>query len=228
MHLRWKARRLTLPLYDTVLFDVDGTLIDSAVGILNTLAESFRAMGVDPAGIDLRRYIGPPLRKSFGEHFSSPELVERATEIYRASYAVKGSHECSLYPGVPAMLCRLHEAGLLICTATSKPTEVVTPILREQGIAPLIDFIGGASMDESRDTKTDVVRYVLARPQLRGKRVLMVGDRHDDMRGAEDCGLDAAAVLYGYGTRAELEPYKPVFYANTCAELADFILGPNK
>lgn len=213
-----------MPLYDAVLFDVDGTLIDSATGILNTLAESFRAMGVDPENIDLRRYIGPPLRRSFGEHFADPALVEQATDIYRKSYAVKGSHECTLYSGVPAMLCRMHEAGITVCTATSKPTEVVTPILQELGIAPLINFIGGASMDESRDTKTDVVRYVLEQPMLKGKRVLMVGDRHDDMRGAADCGLDAAAVLYGYGAREELEPYDPVFYAESCRQLADFIL----
>lgn len=209
--------------YDAILFDVDGTLIDSAPGILNTLQEVFDKMGVDTSSINLRRYIGPPLRKTFGEHFTG-EDVERATELYRKSYAVKGSHECALYNGVPEMLRRLRAAGLVVCTATSKPTQVVEPILQEQGIAQLIDFIGGASMDESRDTKTDVVRYVLAQPLLKGKRVLMVGDRDDDMRGAAECGIDAAAVLYGYGSRAELAPFEPVLYAQSCAQLADAIL----
>lgn len=211
--------------YDAVLFDVDGTLIDSALGIINTLREVFNAMGVDASGIDLRRYLGPPLRKSFGEHFSDPALIEKATGLYRASYAVKGSHECAAYPGAAAMLSRLRGAGLLLCTATSKPTEVVTPILEEQGLAPYFDFIGGASMDLTRDTKTDVVRYVLAQPMLRGRRVLMVGDRNDDMRGAAGCGLDAAAVLYGYGSRAELEPFSPVFMAGSCGELAEKVLA---
>lgn len=211
--------------YDAVLFDVDGTLIDSAPGIINTLREVFDKMGVDVAGVDLRRYLGPPLRKSFGEHFASDELIERATELYRDSYAVKGSHECAPYPGAAAMLGCLRAAGLVICTATSKPTEVVTPILAEQGLSEYIDFIGGASMDESRDTKTDVVRYVLAQPLLKGKRVLMVGDRNDDMRGAADCGLDAAAALYGYGSLAELEPFGPVIYADSCADMADKILA---
>ena len=82
--------------YDAILFDVDGTLIDSAPGIIHTLQEVFCTMGVDVSGINLRRYLGPPLRKSFGEHFTDPALIEKATDLYRTSYAVKGSHELSL------------------------------------------------------------------------------------------------------------------------------------
>ena len=210
--------------YDAILFDVDGTLIDSAPGIINTLKEVFDKMGVDTTNVNLRRYLGPPLRKSFGEHFTDPALIEKTTELYRVSYAVKGSHECTPYPGAADMLRRLKEAGFLLCTATSKPTQVVTPILAEKGLAEYFDFIGGASMDESRDTKTDVVRYVLAQPMLQGKRVLMVGDRSDDMRGAADCGLDAAGALYGYGSREELEPFHPVLLAESCADLAAQLL----
>ena len=152
--------------YDAILFDVDGTLIDSAPGIIHTLQEVFCTMGVDVSGINLRRYLGPPLRKSFGEHFTDPALIEKATDLYRTSYAVKGSHECAVFPGVLQMLQTLKQAGFILCTATSKPTKVVTPILEEQGLAQYFDFIGGASMDESRDTKTEVVRYVLSQPSV--------------------------------------------------------------
>ena len=211
--------------YDAILFDVDGTLIDSAPGIIHTLQEVFCTMGVDVSGVNLRRYLGPPLRKSFGEHFTDPALIEKATDLYRTSYAVKGSHECAVFPGVLQMLQTLKQAGFILCTATSKPTKVVTPILEEQGLAQYFDFIGGASMDESRDTKTEVVRYVLSQPALQGKRVLMVGDRNDDMRGAADCGLDAAGVLYGYGSREELEAFHPVLLAESCADLTDRLLA---
>ena len=221
-----KVRNMQVQKYDAVLFDVDGTLIDSAPGILNTLEEVFARMGVDTTGVNLRRYLGPPLRRSFGEHFTDPAKIEEATGLYRVSYAAKGSHECTAYPGAAEMLRRLKKAGYLLCTATSKPTQVVTPILEEKGLAPLFDFIGGASMDESRDTKTDVVRHVLSQPMLQGKRVLMVGDRSDDMRGAADCGLDAAGALYGYGSREELEPFHPVLYAESCADLAEQLLHP--
>ena len=214
-----------MPHYDAILFDVDGTLIDSAPGILNTLETVFRDMGVDVTNVNLRRYIGPPLRKSFAEHFSDPAKIEEATERYRMIYHEKGSHEGGVYPGVPEMLRRLKDAGLTLCTATCKPTEVVTPILEEQGIAGYFAFIGGASMDESRDTKTDVIRHVLGQPALQGKRVLMVGDRSDDLQGAANCGLDAAGVLYGYGSREELEPFHPKLLVESCKELTDKLLG---
>ena len=168
--------------YDAILFDVDGTLIDSAPGIINTLKEVFARMGVDTTNVNLRRYLGPPLRKSFAEHFTDPALIEKATDLYRDSYAVKGSHECAAYPGAAEMLQRLKDAGLVLCTATSKP-------------------------------------------MMQGRRVLMVGDRNDDMRGAADCGLDAAGALYGYGSREELEPFHPVLLAESCANLADQILN---
>lgn len=213
--------------YDAILFDVDGTLIDSAPGILNTLEEVFQELGVDTTGVNLRRYLGPPLRKSFGEHFSDPALIEKATDRYRESYAVKGSHEGYPYPGVTEMLSHLKEAGYLLCTATSKPTTVVTPILKEHDLAKYFEFIGGASMDLSRDTKEEVVEYVLSQPFLVGKRILMVGDRNDDMRGAAANGLDAAAVLYGYGSREELAPFHPVFFVNSCADLVDQLDNTN-
>ena len=214
-----------MPHYDAILFDVDGTLIDSAPGILNTLEMVLRDMGVDVTNVNLRRYIGPPLRKSFAEHFSDPAKIEEATERYRMIYHEKGSHEGGAYPGVPEMLRRLKDAGFTLCTATCKPTEVVTPILEEQGIAGYFAFVGGASMDESRDTKTDVIRYVLSQPALQGKRVLMVGDRSDDLQGAANCGLDAAGVLYGYGSREELEPFHPKLLVESCKELTDKLLG---
>lgn len=210
--------------FDAVLFDVDGTLIHSSPGILATMEYTFSQMGIDPATVDLTRYLGPPLRRSFSEHFSDEASVERMVEIYRRQYHKVGQHLCGLFPGVTEMLAQLRRAGVRLYTATSKPTVTVTPILQEQGIADAFDFIGGASEDSSVDTKTAVMRLVLARPELQNARVLMVGDRHDDMRGAADCGVPAAAVLYGYGSRRELEPFQPVLLAETCAQLTAYIL----
>ena len=211
--------------FDAVLFDVDGTLIHSSPGILATMEHTFRTVGIDPAGIDLTRYLGPPLRRSFSEHMRREEDVERMVRIYRDRYHEVGQHLCQVFPGVLEMLQRLQSAGVKLYTATSKPTSVVTPILQEQGLADYFTFIGGASEDKSVDTKTAVMRTVLVRPELQGTRVLMVGDRADDMRGAADCNVPAAAVLYGYGSREELLPFEPCFMAQTCEQLTDFILG---
>lgn len=213
-----------MPRYDAVLFDVDGTLIHSRPGIEKTFAYAFEKMGLDPAQIDISRYLGPPLRWSFAQHFSDEADVERAVDLYRDRYARLGMHECSLFPGVQDLLERLRSAGVRLATATSKPTEVVTPILEEQGILKYFDLVGGASMDKSVDTKTAVVRQDLNDPRFATGRVLMVGDRKDDMQGAADCGLPAAAVLYGYGSCEELEAWHPVYLAPDTAALADFIL----
>ncbi len=210
--------------YDAVLFDVDGTLIHSSPGILATMEYTFSQMGIDPKGIDLTRYLGPPLRRSFGEHFADEASVEKMVEIYRDRYAEFGCHDCQVFDGVKPMLEWLKQAGIRLYTATSKPTVVAAPILEEQGLAGYFDFIGGASEDKSVDTKTAVMQQVLRRPELQSARVLMVGDRHDDMRGAADCGVPAAAVLYGYGSEEELRPFAPVFTAQTCQQLADYIL----
>ena len=211
--------------FDAVLFDVDGTLIHSSPGILDTMEYTFRAVGIDPAGIDLTRYLGPPLRRSFAEHMRREEDVERMVNIYRDRYHEIGQHLCQVFPGVREMLTRLRCQGVKLYTATSKPTSVVTPILQEQGLAEFFDFIGGASEDKSVDTKTAVMRLVLARPELQGARVLMVGDRSDDMKGAADCGVPAAAVMYGYGSEQELAPFAPALMAKDCQQLADYILN---
>ena len=121
--------------YQAILFDVDGTLIHSSPGILETMAFTFQEMGVDVSSIDLHRYLGPPLRRTFGEHFSDPALVEKAVTIYRDRYKTHGQFGCSLYPGVKEMLDRLRQADILLYTATSKPREVALPILEYLGIA---------------------------------------------------------------------------------------------
>ena len=210
--------------FQRILFDVDGTLIHSKPGIINTMEYTFRTMGIDPSGIDLNQYLGPPLRQSFAHHFNSQEKVEEAVEVYRLRYAQVGQHECTLFPGCKELLQDLYQAGYTLCTATCKPIPVVTPILEELGIRPYFQIVGGASVDQSVDNKTAVIRQVLG--QLGTcQDTLMVGDRRDDMEGAQNCGLPALGALYGYGSRQELEPYHPVAYANNCQEVLQYIIS---
>ena len=169
--------------------------------------------------------LSPLADSAFGYYFRSylPVLVAAAIASTPLGAALwrKLPQRAARVLGTLAIL-----AGLTLCTATCKPTHVVTPILEEQGLSSYFSFVGGASMDESRDNKTDVIRHVLDQPVMQGKRVLMVGDRCDDMQGARNCGLDAAAVLYGYGSREEVTPFAPVFMAADCKELTEWILRP--
>ena len=125
-------------------------------------------------------------------------------------------------------LQRLKDAGLILCTATSKPTEVVTPILEEKGLAPFFDFIGGASMDEARVNKDDVIRYVLEENCISEEEkpsVIMVGDREHDVYGAKKTGLSVIGVLYGYGSREELQSAGADYLCETPEETAKLLKG---
>ena len=213
--------------FDAVLFDVDGTLIHSSPGILSTMEYTFAQMGITLPESELKKFLGPPLRVTFGKYCQTEERIEQAVDTYRSRYAVDGQYQCRLFPGVEEMLRTLKAQGVILCTATSKPVKVVEPMLERLGIAPLFTMIGGASMDASLDTKTAVVNHVLHQPFLAGKRVLMAGDRKDDVKGGRDCGLTTAAVLYGYGSREELELAAPSVLLEDCSALTNFILeGP--
>ncbi|EJW91209.1 phosphoglycolate phosphatase, partial [gut metagenome] len=97
--------------YDAVLFDVDGTLLHSSPGIIESMEFTFRQMGVNPSRIDLTRYLGPPLRKSFGEHFKDEASIEKMVQLYREEYKRTGQHLCTPYKGAKELLQTLKDAG---------------------------------------------------------------------------------------------------------------------
>ena len=210
-----------------VFFDLDGTLTDSMPGITRGVQYALKHYGIHVDDLSvLKPFVGPPLFDSFKRYYNfSDKDANDAIYVFREYYDVKGWMDNAPFDGVEDMLKTLKEAGLELYVATSKPEETAKKVLEYFQLTEYFKFIGGASMDESRDTKTDVVRHVLAQPMMQGRRVLMVGDRNDDMRGAADCGLDAAGALYGYGSREELEPFGPVLLAESCEELTDKLLA---
>ena len=211
-----------------VFFDLDGTLTDSMPGITKGVQYALKHYGIHVDDLSvLKPFVGPPLFDSFKRYYNfSDKDANDAIYVFREYYDVKGWMDNAPFDGVEDMLKTLKEAGLELYVATSKPEETAKKVLEYFQLTEYFKFIGGASMDESRDNKTDVIRHVLAQPVMQGKRVLMVGDRRDDMQGAVNCGLDAAAVLYGYGGREEVAPFAPVFMAADCKELTDWALRP--
>ena len=211
---------LVMQKFDAVLFDLDGTLIDSAPGILATFQKTFEAFGLTVGEQRLRPFLGPPLRSSMAQLLPQAQ-VEQAVETYRELYQTHGLDGCAPYAGVPQMLQALREAGFVVCVATSKPYPVALRVLRHFGLEQAFDYIGGASLD----TKTAVMQLVLDQPQLAGKCPVMVGDRENDMQGARDCGIPAVGALYGYGSQAELAPFSPVFCAQDVPALCAWLLA---
>jgi phosphoglycolate phosphatase len=196
--------------YTAVLFDLDGTITDSAPGITATLAYTFERMGIPvPSPAGLLEYVGPPILESFRDLAGLDEdQSAQALEIYREKYLDDGAYDSTVYPGMAKLLRDLardrdnHKVSL----ATSKPELPATLILEHFGLAPYFDVITGASADEVRSAKTDVVAEALVRLRDLGadlSRPVMIGDRHHDVEGAADHGVPTIFVDWGYGSPAE-------------------------
>ncbi len=210
-----------------LLFDLDGTLTDPALGITNSVMYALQKLG---APVEERsfyyRFIGPPLLDSFAHYCGfSPEKSREALRLYREYFADKGIYENTVYDGIPALLADLQRAGYKLIVATSKPEIYAKQIFDHFDMAKYFSFIGGADLEETRATKDAVIRYVLESIGNPAPDVcLMVGDREYDVRGAHALGMDAVGVLYGYGSRAELAAAGAYKIAESVADLRHLLL----
>lgn len=213
--------------YDTILFDLDGTLTDPGVGITKSVEYALNRYGItvnDRA--ELYPFIGPPLIDSFMKYYGfSKEQAVDAVEKYREYFRDKGLFENEVYPGVPKMLKELKKAGKTLLIASSKPEEFVLTILKHFDLLPYFDFVGGASMDEVRSKKEDVLRYVLQQANVTDPATaIMIGDRKFDVHGAHAFGMDAIGVSYGYGSLEELTEAQPEYLADSPAEVGRILI----
>ncbi len=214
--------------YTHIFFDLDGTLTDPGLGITNSVMYALERYGIHVGDRrELYGFIGPPLVDSFMRFYGfSAADARAAVDVYREYFADRGIFENEVYPGIPALLARLRAAGLKLVMATSKPEEFAVRIAEHFGIEGYFDCIAGAAMDETRTQKWEVVEYALNRCGVTDRSaVLMVGDREHDVRGAARCGIACLGVLYGYGSRAELEDAGAVAVAETAEAVGDYILN---
>ena len=209
-------------MYQTVLFDLDGTLTDPGEGITNSVAYALKKREIEVADRkNLYCFIGPPLLDSFMKYygFSKVEAMQ-AIHDYREYFSDRGIFENVPYEGIHAMLQTLKAQGKKLVLATSKPEAFAVRILERFDLAPYFDIAAGATMDEKRSKKGDVIAYALTLLTEDEKRnIVMVGDREHDILGAKENGLPAIGVLYGYGSREELEQAGPAAIAETVDEL---------
>ena len=186
----------------TLLFDVDGTLIDSFPGIRHGFLTGLEAVGWNiPDEEFIRRIPGPPMPETMRSLGMDDEQVERAMRAYSGYMSDEGWQRFEVYPGMAALVKRLAGEGYRVCTATSKSERFARAALERAGLLDHIDFLGAASNDGKRAKKVDVIRYVLdtADPQ----RPLMVGDRSHDFKGAKEFSIPSIAVTWGYGADQE-------------------------
>ncbi|HFI0645856.1 TPA: HAD family hydrolase [Streptococcus suis] len=213
-------------MYQTILFDLDGTLTDSGQGILNSVAYALDQMGIEePDLASLQRFIGPPLYESFSRFYQlNPADTQAAVDAFRVYFKEKGMFENQLYPGIIPLLESLKQARKTLAIATSKPEVFAKQILDYFGIAHYFDVIAGASLDSSRISKTDVISYALAQLDYNPQTTVMIGDREHDIHGAMTNHLASIGVLYGYGNKQELEEAGATRIAQTVADLKELLL----
>jgi phosphoglycolate phosphatase len=192
----------------SVLLDLDGTLIDSQPGILSSCRAALRALGHEPdPSLDLAGIIGPPI-EDIMRLLLKPYRDDRVAEAvgaYRSDYGERGLFGSEPYPGIARALADLRQAGAGLIVATSKRTRFATRILEHLDLAELFDAIHGSDDSGALDHKPELIAYVVDRHSLAPCRCIMVGDRRYDVAGAHANGMRALGVLWGYGTRDELE-----------------------
>lgn len=194
--------------YKICLFDLDGTITDSAPGIVNSVIYALKKFGIEETDREkLLQFIGPPLTESFHRFYGFTEEESwNAVEYYREYYAEKGIFECTVYEGLEDALKKIKESGRKILVATSKPEVYAKRIIEHFGLTKYFDYIAGMELDGGRGTKAQVIEYALETCKIKNRdEVLMIGDREHDVFGAESLGIDCVGVLYGFGSREELE-----------------------
>ncbi len=210
------------------LLDLDGTLSDSRPGIAACFRHALTELGHDAStAADLTWAVGPPiavslarLLKPFGD-----DRVDQALEIYRAQYSATGLYDCTVYPGVEAMLRDLRAADVTLCIATSKRRDFAERVMEHLKLRDCVRAVYGAKPGGGLDHKYDLLAHILITERFAAADCVMVGDRLHDIEAAKANAIRSIGAAWGYGGRAELTECAADAIAETPAEVTAFILG---
>ena len=210
-----------------IFLHLDGTIINSMEGIAESVQYSLKHMGIiEKDKNQLAKFIGPPPRYSFAKFWGIKEDdLDRVMKKYREYYKEIGIYKNELYPGMEKMLKSLYNKDFKLIVATSKPEVFAKKILKNLNIDQYFMDICGSSLDGSRSEKKDVITYALNKNHIKDvSEVIMVGDRHYDVEGAKVNSIEAVGVLYGFGSKDELEKAGANYIVATVEDLEKLIL----
>jgi phosphoglycolate phosphatase len=211
-----------------ILFDLDGTLTDPGVGIVSCIRYALERLGREqPSDQALARYIGPPLRESFGKLLNTTDAaaLNHAVSVYRERYSTIGLLENEVYAGIPEALLALRERGDKLFVATSKPGIYAQQILEHFGLTDYFCAIWGCELDGTRSDKGDLIAHLIEREKLERSHTAMIGDRSHDAVGARANGIVPVGVLWGYGDEQELISAQCQVLVRATAELPQSTAG---
>ncbi len=209
--------------YKYIMFDLDGTLSDSGPGIRKAVKYALNKYGMtENDDSKLNRFVGPPLYDSFEMFYGfSKEKSVEAVKFFREYYVDTGLYENTPYDGIEEVLKTLKNAGKTLIVATSKPERLAVKILEHFGLSKYFDEIAGATDDGSIVKKADVINLALHRQNISDLSLcVMVGDRASDTIGARKLGIDSMGVLYGYGSKEEMDEINPEYIAENVLDIA--------
>ena len=212
--------------WDILLFDLDGTLTDSGPGIMHAAKTALQSFGIDGLSErELRYFVGPPLWESFGKYLPE-EQISAAIDRFREYYRVTGWLENEPYPGVRECLQALRAAGKRMYVATSKLESMARQVLVHFDLLRYFDGVcGGIADDPEAGKKANVVRRALREAEYTEySRAILSGDREYDIYGGHAAGIQTVGVLYGYGSREELEAAGADYLARTPEALLALLL----
>ena len=217
-------------MFDTILFDLDGTISDSGPGITRSVAYSLKKFGIIIDDIStLNYFVGPPLKDSFRNNFGfDEEQSEKAVEYYREWYRDKGIHETTVYPGMAELVRKLHDMGKTIALATSKPTVFAKMVIEDYGLTDCFDLILGCELDGSRVEKPEIIAECLeffGITEEEKHRAVMIGDRCYDILGARACGIASIGLTFGYAPEGEMEEVKPDYIAHSAEDIYSILVS---
>lgn len=223
-------RLIKINMFKTILFDLDGTICDSGLGITRCVKYALEKMGHTVEDeTKLTYFIGPPLRDTFARyHGMTAEEAEQALMYYRERYSTIGIREAEAYDGICELVKKLYDAGKTVALATSKPTVFAKIILEEYNIAQYFSAIVGCELDGTRDDKKEVMEECMRQlgiTEADRADTIMIGDRHYDIGGAKHFGLHSVGVTYGFATTdTELVEAGADYIVNNCNELGEILM----
>ncbi|WP_433774844.1 HAD family hydrolase [Bacillus wiedmannii] len=214
-------------MYTTFLFDLDGTLTDPKVGIVNSVLYALEKIGIEELHVkELDSFIGPPIQQSFVERYNMSEgEVERAVFYFREYLKQRGLLENNVYVGIPNLLKQLKGTGNRLFIATSKPTIFARQVIEHFQLTNYFEDIIGSNLDGTRIKKEEIIAHILQTNEgFKKEEMVMIGDRKHDIIGANHNGIASIGVLYGYGSKKELTEVGVTHIANDVEGLYHFCI----
>lgn len=213
--------------YKYLLFDLDGTLINTMEGVVKSAQFALKHLGIEHTLKELEPFLGPPLKDSFLNFGLNEEQTLEAVAIYRQRYKIKSLMESEVFPEIPDLLQKLKNAGYILGVATSKLEKQAEDMLRGFGLADVFDHIVGSSVDASINKKHEVIEEALKRFGISSSRenALMIGDMKYDDIGAKAAGIDSFGVYTGTAKENEHEEAGATYIAYSFKELENLLLG---